>query len=130
MKRISIILFSVYYLLAVSGVTVHYHYCNGKLASVDLFSPRKNPCPCGEKSAQSGCCNYKVLTAKADDGYKPDLASLVQPVIPEFPAAVVPAISLYSFPDLSAETSPKPLFPLWRSCSNVPLFLLYLVLRN
>ena len=29
MKRITIILFSAYYLLAVSGVTVHYHYCCG-----------------------------------------------------------------------------------------------------
>ena len=130
MKRLSIILFSVYYLLAVSGVTVHYHYCCGKLTSMDLYSPRKNPCPCGEKSEKSGCCGHKVLVSKTDDGYKPDLATVGQPVLPEFPATAVPAIVLYLFPDFSAETSPKPYLSYWRSCFDIPLFLLYLVLRN
>ncbi len=129
MKRISIILFSAYYLLAVSGVTIHYHYCSGKLASMDLFSPRKNPCPCGEKSTHA-CCDHKVLIAKTDDGYKPDLAAMGQPVLPEFLTAGIAAIVLYVFPDFSAETSPKPFLSYWRSCSKVPLFILYLVLRN
>ena len=130
MKRLSIILFSAYYLLAVSGVTVHYHYCCGKLTSVDLYNPRKNPCPCGEKSEKSGCCEHKVLVSKTDDSYKPDLAALGQTVLPEFLATAAPAIVLYLFPDSSAESSPKPFLSYWRSCSNVPLFLLYLVLRN
>ena len=130
MRRISIILFSAYYLFAVSGVTVHYHYCYGKLTSMDLYSPRKNPCPCGEKSAKSGCCEHKVLASKMDDAYKPDLATVGQPVLPEFPATAVPAIVLYLFPDFSAETSPKPYLFYWRSCFDIPLFLLYLVLRN
>lgn len=129
MKRISIILFSVYYLLVVSGVTVHYHYCRGKLASVDLYSQRKNPCPCGEKSAH-GCCNHKVFAAKTDLGYKPDLASIGQPVSPEFLTAIAPSIVLYLLPGLAAEDSPAPVLSHWRSYSNVPLFLLYLVLRN
>jgi hypothetical protein len=130
MKRLSIILFSAYYLLAMSGVTVHYHYCCGKLTSVDLYNPRKNPCPCGEKSEKSGCCEHKVLVSKTDDSYKPDLAALGQTVLPEFLATAAPAIVLYLFPDSSAESSPKPFLSYWRSCSNVPLFLLYLVLRN
>ena len=130
MKRLSIILFSAYYLLAVSGVTVHYHYCCGKLASVDLYSPRKNPCPCGEKSEKSGCCEHEVLVSKTDDGYKPDLATLGQPVLPEFLATSVLAIDLFLFPDFPAESSPKSFLSYWRSCSKVPLFLLYLVLRN
>lgn len=130
MRRISIILFSAYYLLAVSGVTVHYHYCYGKLTSMDLYSPRKKPCPCGEKSAKSGCCEHQVLASKTDDAYKPDLATVGQPVLPEFPATAVPAIVLYLFPDFSAETSPKPYLSYWRSCFDIPLFLLYLVLRN
>jgi len=71
-------LFFAYYLLAVSGVTVHYHYCCGKLTAVDLYSQRKNPCPCGEKSAH-GCCDQKVLIAKIDDGYKPASSGLGQP---------------------------------------------------
>lgn len=130
MRRISIILFSAYYLFAVSGVTVHYHYCYGKLTSMDLYSPRKKPCPCGEKSAKSGCCEHQVLASKTDDAYKPDLATVGQPVLPEFPATAVPAIVLYLFPDFSAETSPKPYLSYWRSCFDIPLFLLYLVLRN
>lgn len=129
MRRISIILFSVYYLLAVSGVTIHYHYCSGELSSVDLFSPRKNPCPCGEKSAH-GCCGHKVLIAKTDDSYKPDLAAMGQPVLPEFLAATVPSIVFYLFSDLGAESSPESFLSYWRSCPTVPLFLLYLVLRN
>lgn len=129
MKRIFIILFSAYYLLAVSGVTVHYHYCCGKLTAVDLYSQRKNPCPCGEKSAH-GCCDQKVLVAKTDDGYKPASSGLGQPALPEIPTPIVPAIALYLFPDLSVETSTKPILSYWRSCPNVPLFLLYLVLRN
>jgi len=130
MKRLSIILFSAYYLLAMSGVTVHYHYCCGKLTSVDLYNPRKNPCPCGEKSEKSGCCEHKVLVSKTDDSYKPDLAALGQTVLPEFLATAAPAIVLYLFPHFSAESSPKPILSQWRSCYEVPLFLLYLVLRN
>ena len=130
MKRLSIILFSAYYLLAVSGVTVHYHYCCGKLTSMDLYSPRKNPCPCGEKSEKSGCCEHEVLVSKTDDGYKPDLATLGQPVLPEFLATSVPAIDLFLFPDFPAESSPKSFLSYWRSCPKVPLYLLYLVLRN
>lgn len=130
MKRISIILFSAYYLLAVSGVTVHYHYCCGKLTAFDLYSPRKNPCPCGEKSKDSGCCTHKVLVSKTDDGYKPSVATLAQPIFSQFVAAVLPAASFYQFIPLNAESSPKPYLPYWRSCTKVPLFLLYLVLRN
>ncbi len=130
MKRLSIILFSAYYVLAVSGVTVHYHYCSGKLASMDLYSQRKNPCLCGEKSEKSGCCEHKVLVSKTDDGYTPDLATLGQPVLPEFLATSVLAIDLFLFPDFPAESSPKSFLSYWRSCSKVPLFLLYLVLRN
>jgi len=130
MKRLSIILFSAYYLLAVSGVTVHFHYCCGKMTAMDLYSPRKNPCPCGEKSKDSGCCTHKVLSSKTDDGYKPSLATLAQPIFSEFVVAVLPAISSYLFTAFIAESSPKPFLPYWRSCSNVPLFLLYLALRN
>lgn len=130
MKRLSIILFSAYYLLAVSGVTVHYHYCCGKLSSVDLYSPRKNPCPCGEKSEKSGCCEHKVLVSKTEDGYKPNVATIGLPVPTEFPATTAPSIVLYLFPRFSAESSPRPILSQRRSCYEVPLFLLYLVLRN
>ena len=130
MKRVSIILFSVYYLLAVSGVTVHYHYCCGKLASVDLYAQRANPCPCGGKPEKRGCCEHKALTAKTDDGSAPDPVVFAQPAQPEFLAAVVPAIALYLLPASTEETSLQSFFPRQRSCSGIPLFLLYLVLRN
>ncbi len=130
MKRLSIILFSAYYVLAVSGVTVHYHYCSGKLASMDLYSQRKNPCLCGEKSEKSGCCEHKVLVSKTDDGYTPDLATLGQPVPADFPVTTAPVIALNLFPRFSAKSSPKLTLSQWRNCYEVPLFLLYLVLRN
>lgn len=130
MKRIAIILFSAYYLLAVSGVTVHFHYCCGKLTAVDLYSPRKNPCPCGEKSAQSGCCKHKVLVSETDDGYKPAFATLGQPVLQELPVILVPSILSYVFPDFSVESSPKIILSNWRRCQSIPLFLRYLSLRN
>ncbi|MBP6810618.1 MAG: hypothetical protein KA138_03835 [Saprospiraceae bacterium] len=130
MKHISIILFSAYYLLAVSGVTVHYHYCCGDLASMDLYSPRKNPCPCGEKSKDSSCCTHKVLSSKTDDGYKPALATLAQPFLSEFVAVLVPSVGSYVFTAFIVETSLKPPISTWRRCLGVPLFLLYLVLRN
>ncbi|MBL7780775.1 MAG: hypothetical protein JNM22_06120 [Saprospiraceae bacterium] len=130
MKRISIILFCAYYLLAVSGVTVHYHYCCGELASMDLYSPRKNPCPCGAKSKDSGCCAHKVLSSKTDDGYKPALSTLTQPVLSEFVAAVVPSGGSYIFTAFIVEPSLKSPVSGWRRCPDIPLFLLYLVLRN
>lgn len=55
------------YLLAVSGVMVHIHYCGGELADWNLY---QHGAGCGDKECSddteqsSGCCKDKVIAAK------------------------------------------------------------------
>lgn len=131
MKRLSIILFSAYYLFAISGVTVHYHYCCGKLASMDLYSPRKNPCPCGENEGKSGCCDHKVLVFKIKESTKTEVSSCVVAAQSVMLAVNPPVAVTYPPPFLERAVSiPVQCLQYFRKRSFTPLYLVFRTLRN
>lgn len=72
MKKFVITIVAILYIGTSSGVTVHMHYCMGKLADWGLSSEKNNSCGnCGmEKSSEkdNGCCKdeQKFIKNTAD----------------------------------------------------------------
>lgn len=72
MKKISLIIITLIYVLMASGVTVTYHYCMGRLADVKVMgladncmSCTKNRCTsCGSKKQTFPCCTNKTKFIK------------------------------------------------------------------
>jgi hypothetical protein len=75
MKQLTVICFSLYYLFAVSGVAVNYHYCGRELASAAFYGPGIKPCSCGAEEKTAGCCHNSVKLLKTEDSVKPAVAS-------------------------------------------------------
>lgn len=76
-KRLLVIPLMFLYLLAVSGVMIHAHYCGDNLESWTINTKTTDGCAdgaCGDESQQSdGCCKDKVISAKvAVDHYVAD----------------------------------------------------------
>jgi hypothetical protein len=67
MKRFLVIPIMFIYLLAVTGVMIHAHYCGQELESWNMYV-ENNGCPegeCGdEKGEPDGCCKDEVIAAK------------------------------------------------------------------
>lgn len=67
MKRATVILLLVSYLIPAIGITVSAHYCGGKLASVSLELLGTEKCKCGSKKMKKDCCKTKTCTFKIKD---------------------------------------------------------------
>jgi len=66
MKKLLVILLLIIYGTSSFGMTVHFHYCCGKLKTVDFTPPKDNHCEKG-KSQQMGerpCCENKQVDMK------------------------------------------------------------------
>ncbi len=71
MKRFLVTILSVLYMAGALSLTVHMHYCMGKLASVSFIHAEDDQCgKCGmtktEKS-KKGCCKDDHKTIKTND---------------------------------------------------------------
>lgn len=72
MKRISLIIITLIYVVMSSGVTLSYHYCMGRLADVKVMgladncmSCKKNSCAsCGSEKHTSPCCKDEAQFIK------------------------------------------------------------------
>lgn len=64
MKKASIILLLLCYLMPSIGMSVSVHYCGGKLASVSLMGSAEGRCACGKKPMKKNCCKDKTTTFK------------------------------------------------------------------
>lgn len=128
MRRFFTAIFAVYYLAVAAGVTVHTHYCMGKMASMDFFFPRKNPCPCGEKGEMPGCCKHEVSVLQTDDAQKPMLESLPVPSGGMLDVAILAAPNILQ--ERALDMIILPLFESIRSCNTIPFYLLFGVFRN
>ncbi|MEL6652208.1 MAG: hypothetical protein AAFQ87_15510 [Bacteroidota bacterium] len=56
MKQLAVISFSFFYLLASVGVAVNFHYCLGRLQSVDVLIAKSNCC-CDDEGQMMNCCD-------------------------------------------------------------------------
>lgn len=68
MKKFLVVPIMVIYLLTVSGLMIHWHYCGDKLESWSLFS-ENNGCDDGgcdqEQEGPDDCCKDKVVRSQA-----------------------------------------------------------------
>lgn len=96
MKRVTVAIIATLYLLVTCGVSVNFHYCMGKLRSVDLGYSQEDRCgKCGMSTGlSSGCCHDSTHWVKVNDDHQ-----FVQSAI--MVAAPFVALADHSFPDLS-----------------------------
>lgn len=71
MKKITIILLTVFYFAVASGITVSLHYCGGKFKEASLFHSSNEEGCCGSKKKSKGCCNEKEASIKIKDNHNP-----------------------------------------------------------
>ena len=72
MKRVALILLSVFYLGLSSGFTMHFHYCMGQLVKWGVAEQKQERCGyCGKaKQAKKSCCKDDYKQAKVDQSQK------------------------------------------------------------
>src|SRR4030095_5424439 len=81
MKRVVIAILASLYLTTSIGITLHYHYCMGKLVRWELRDEKKSTCnKCGmlltTGSGDKRCCKdeYKQLKIDSDQNFSKDIA--------------------------------------------------------
>ena len=67
MKKSTVILLLLCYLIPAIGLSVKQHYCGGKLASVSILFTNSLSCPCGKKPMKKDCCKDKTTILKLKD---------------------------------------------------------------
>lgn len=71
MKKITVILLLMCYLIPSIGMTVSAHYCGGKLASVSLQLLGTEKCKCGSKKMKKDCCKTTTCTIQIKSDQQP-----------------------------------------------------------
>jgi hypothetical protein len=76
MKKIAIILFTVFYLIPVVGFSINMHWCGNNLTSVKIGTPFDTTCNSCQKGMQRSCCkNTSLLIKFSDNQSKPVTSS-------------------------------------------------------
>lgn len=60
MKRLSLFLLVILYLVVSSGITLSFHYCMGKLADWEWGAKEEVCSSCGHKHTSSDCCSTEA----------------------------------------------------------------------
>ena len=94
MKKTSIIIASIFYLLLSVGVKVNAHYCGEVLSSISFFDFKTKSC-CGVKEVESKCCKDKVAFLKIADSHTEN--STLSFVAPEFSELILPSPLSYFY---------------------------------
>ena len=108
-----------WYLVASTGIYLHFHYCGGELSNVGLFGActHSHNC-CDPADDDTGCCQTEDLYLSLDDEHRvlPGLA------LPVFELASQPAPAIHPPQDLTAphghlifqdRAPPEPLYALY-----------------
>ena len=69
MKRITVILITLLYLVSTSGVALSNFYCCGKLKETFIFSHHDYGKDCKGNKKASGCCDTKTVYFKVKDNH-------------------------------------------------------------
>lgn len=100
MKKALAILFSFFYLLSVSGLSLNFHYCGGKIKKVSFFHTDEEGCCKGEMKETAGCCKEKTATVKTLETHEAPASIQVlsfKNVTAEVQFVCVPSISALYF---------------------------------
>lgn len=65
MKQVTVILFSLFYLLTTVGFSLNVHYCGGNISTVNLVS--EPSCCCSSEKDADNCCDDEVIRIQVDD---------------------------------------------------------------
>lgn len=70
MKKLIVILLLLGYGLSSFGMTLHIHYCCGKVDTVKLTPTNDHGCGVKDKSKKKGCCDDRQVEFKIKTDYK------------------------------------------------------------
>jgi hypothetical protein len=128
MKRLFVIPVLMLYLLAVSGVMIHVHYCGQQLASWNVYVQPPGCGDCGDESAPGhSCCHDEVIAAKVSVDHSlaffkyklnGEDAFTAAALLPEYPELGAPQLPLV----VASSALPHAPPGVWQ---QIPLYRLY-----
>lgn len=78
MKKLIVILLLICYGLSSFGMTLHVHYCCGKIDKVKLAPVKEDKCPVDKKAKKKGCCDDRQVDLKIKTDYKNETSTLLK----------------------------------------------------
>jgi hypothetical protein len=121
MRRILLLIMALCYLASITGVAVQWHYCMGKLLSIDLsYSASNEACSkCGMQKKDNHCCDDAVNFSKVTDAHQQIGEAVYNPLdasfyLPSFEHALFP-IADCAQGNASLKISPPPILKANRS---------------
>lgn len=78
MKKLIVILLLLGYGLSSFGMTLHVHYCCGKVDQVKLVPVKDHACGVNKSEKKKGCCDDRQVELKLKADYKNELSAWVE----------------------------------------------------
>lgn len=77
LKKITYIIFTLFYLVLATKVSATIHFCGGAISSISFFEQKSEVCDCGKMSNKS-CCHDFTFTCKFDNS-NTNLIKILEP---------------------------------------------------
>ncbi|MFI5133627.1 MAG: hypothetical protein ACHQEB_04785 [Chitinophagales bacterium] len=74
MKKIFVILLTLSYCISSTGMTLHIHYCCGKIDKVNFVQAKEQRCRMCRKKAMKKCCDDRQVSLKIQSDQKAEFA--------------------------------------------------------
>ena len=106
MKRFITVIVAISYLCLSIGITVHYHYCMGKMVEISLLekddSHHCSHCGMDRNSSKNNCCKdeHKIIKGVKDQILVKDIIAKIQLgqyILPVKPGNVCPSGKIFFF---------------------------------
>jgi hypothetical protein len=78
MKKLIVILLLLGYGLSSFGMTLHVHYCCGRIDKIDITPVKSDKCPVDKKTTKKGCCDDRQVELKIKTDYKNEPSALLK----------------------------------------------------
>ena len=77
MKKVFAILLAIIYMVSVSGASLHFHYCMGKMQNWSIgYDNSKEDCPVCGMTQKKGCCEDQHHSVQTDKQYSASTVSI------------------------------------------------------
>ncbi len=107
-------------------MTLHFHYCCGKIDKVDFAPLKKDNCPVTKHLDNKSCCDNKHIELKIKDSYQNDavVKSITKPVVADKHADdQITAVALLALNEVTGCANSSP--PLKNLVSFQQLYCIY-----
>ncbi|MFT4092207.1 MAG: hypothetical protein QM640_01115 [Niabella sp.] len=116
MKKITVFILTICYLLTTTGVVAISHFCMDKLSSVSFYTTAEKRCAkCGMKKDAHSCCNDKEELLKINtDHFKAPVLAMALPSLDKMPVLITAFLLSpleNSKTDFTSLRHPPPLLP-------------------